>query len=875
MDKKALVSNPQTTAAKDSTAWLLAWNPNYWNWGDYSKVVTDTQNGKLIEDVWSCSSTHVSEGDLVYLIVLGEGKENGIVASGHASSSVFEMNHWNSEKETLGKKVKGIKVCFDYILDYKNQSILSQTELKEQFPLQEWSPMSSGIRIKQEYLPKLEEEWNEVKKKNGWEGGKKKVVADEVKRGIQDAIEYYKNNISRCWEDENYKWVAVNHFQEHWDIEAQDFPGMLSEALSQAYNLLQGGMYYAYKVICDLAKVEPERIREVFRVLFDESLPLERRIASFRLECEAVMKRLREQIPSYENSKNTYQDLRAVCVYLSFMYPDKYYLYKYKMYSGFKNTIGYLETSTEKDDQARKYDNFARLCQLVLDGVKEDSELKQMQQKLVEQTTNAYADRNYHLLVQTIIYVNSNRPTNTATPDNGKGTTSVDEESNSIHYWLYSPGGGAEIWDDCYKNNFMAIGWDQIGDLRLYESKEAMKQAMKEKVDPTKSYLHAAHATWQFANEMKPGDIVFVKKGLHLLIGRGVVESEYIFDDTRAHYKNTRKMKWTHKGEWQHPGQAAMKALTDITPYTSYVSNLNAIFENDLAEEEEQDFDYPIYDAEMFLDEVFMDETSYESLVNLVRNKKNVILQGAPGVGKTFAAKRLAYSMMGEKNPHRVMTVQFHQSYSYEDFIMGFRPSANGFELKTGVFYDFCKKAEIDGDNEYFFIIDEINRGNLSKVFGELFMLIEGDKRGTELRLLYSDEKFSVPKNVYIIGMMNTADRSLAMMDYALRRRFAFFEMKPGFRVEGFIDYRKSLDSEKFNRLIHCVEELNEIISGDESLGEGFCIGHSFFCNLSQVTDQTLKGIVDYELTPLLKEYWFDEPTKAKDWTAKLQEAIK
>jgi 5-methylcytosine-specific restriction protein B len=131
----------------------------------------------------------------------------------------------------------------------------------------------------------------------------------------------------------------------------------------------------------------------------------------------------------------------------------------------------------------------------------------------------------------------------------------------------------------------------------------------------------------------------------------------------------------------------------------------------------------------------------------LLRTKKNIILQGAPGVGKTYAAKRLAYSIMGVKDVERVMMVQFHQSYSYEDFIMGFRPSATGFELKKGAFYNFCKKAEIDSDNEYFFIIDEINRGNLSKIFGELFMLIENDKRGNALQLLYSDEKFAVPKN--------------------------------------------------------------------------------------------------------------------------------
>ena len=316
--------------------------------------------------------------------------------------------------------------------------------------------------------------------------------------------------------------------------------------------------------------------------------------------------------------------------------------------------------------------------------------------------------------------------------------------------------------------------------------------------------------------------------------------------------------------------------MTDITAYTDYVEKLNALFETGtVIEEETKEIDTPEYTAEDFLEDVYMDEASYETLVSLIRKKKNVILQGAPGVGKTYAAKRLAYSMMGEKDAERVMMVQFHQSYSYEDFIMGFRPSEKGFELKHGAFYTFCKKAEEDSDNEYFFIIDEINRGNLSKIFGELFMLIESDKRGVELRLLYANEKFSVPANVYIIGMMNTADRSLALLDYALRRRFAFFEMQPGFETEGFRTYRMALQSERFDKLILCVENLNNAIAADESLGEGFRIGHSYFCNLKEADEQTLSNIVEYELIPLLKEYWFDEPTKVKDWANILRSAIK
>ena len=455
----------------------------------------------------------------------------------------------------------------------------------------------------------------------------------------------------------------------------------------------------------------------------------------------------------------------------------------------------------------------------------------------------------------------------------------ADEDVHTVRYWLYAPGEGSCMWDEFYTLGIMAIGWGEIGDLSTFDSKDAMKIKMREVIDESLSYKNAAHATWQFANEMKIGDIVFVKKGMHQIIGRGVVMSDYEYDNTRDdEYKNIRQVDWTHNGEWPHPGQAVMKTLTDITSYTDYVEKLNSLFEDETEEDaEDVEKTYPPYTKEDFLSEVFMPEEEYDKLSGILRIKKNIILQGAPGVGKTFVAKRIAFSMMGVKDVERVMMVQFHQSYSYEDFIMGFRPSTDGFELKRGAFYNFCKKAEIDGDNDYFFIIDEINRGNLSKIFGELFMLIENDKRGVSLQLLYSDEKFSVPKNIYIIGMMNTADRSLAMLDYALRRRFAFFEIKPGFTTDGFREYRMSLKNEKFDKLIACVESLNNVISNDESLGDGFCIGHSYFCNLlpDTIDDQVLSGIVEYELIPLLKEYWFDEPIKVKDWSINLRSAIK
>lgn len=280
------------------------------------------------------------------------------------------------------------------------------------------------------------------------------------------------------------------------------------------------------------------------------------------------------------------------------------------------------------------------------------------------------------------------------------------------------------------------------------------------------------------------------------------------------------------------------------------------------------------YTRENFLKEVYMSGEDFDTLQRLVRMKKNVILQGAPGVGKTFCARRLAWAMMGEKDESRVALIQFHQNYSYEDFVMGYKPSGSSFELQKGLFYKFCTTAANHPNREYFFIIDEINRGNLSKIFGELLMLIEKDYRGEKLTLAYKDEKFAVPANLYLIGMMNTADRSLALIDYALRRRFSFFEMHPGFDSEGFKAYLTEKNNTHLNKLTERLKELNCQIAADDSLGRGFEIGHSYLCTTGTVNDEWLKSVVAYDIIPMLQEYWFDNRQEVKKWSDKLNEVF-
>lgn len=323
-------------------------------------------------------------------------------------------------------------------------------------------------------------------------------------------------------------------------------------------------------------------------------------------------------------------------------------------------------------------------------------------------------------------------------------------------------------------------------------------------------------------------------------------------------------IKWVEITAAKRNGEPVPKI--DLTPYY--------VFENQLEE----------YNEEKFLSEVYMDKDKYNSLVSLLEHKKNIILQGAPGVGKTFAAKRLAYSILGCIDDSKIKFVQFHQNYTYEDFIMGYKPDGTGFELKKGIFYEFCKTAENDRNHKYFFIIDEINRGNMSKIFGELLMAIENDYRDKPVVLAYNGKDFVVPSNLYIIGMMNTADRSLAMIDYALRRRFSFVEIEPAFDSESFKEYQASLSSPVFDNIINLILKLNDDIKYDASLGSGFRIGHSYFCNLvpegnptdnkTECTDQVLSEIIEYDIIPTITEYWFDNESKCNEWKEKLRGVI-
>ena len=459
------------------------------------------------------------------------------------------------------------------------------------------------------------------------------------------------------------------------------------------------------------------------------------------------------------------------------------------------------------------------------------------------------------------------------TPNSGNSTDRAGDEAwfqgrfGTADVWVIAAGEGARLWRDFDEHGIAAIGFDELTDLSEYDSRDAIHSALIENGAGQNPSNHSL-AAWEFVHEVKIGDVLIVKRGRSAILGWGKVTGDYAYESERPEYRNLRKVEW-------HPCRSSINLQDPITTktltrFTSYKKWLRDVFKLIDAEEPEvrpNGTENGPYDITAALGDLFVEETQFRRILDTIALRKNLILQGPPGVGKTFNARRIAWYLVGRKDSRSIEMVQFHQSYAYEDFVQGWRPTeTGGFTLRNGVFFEFCKRAEKQPKTPFVFIIDEINRGNLSRIFGELLMLIEADKRGPEhaIALTYGapGERFSVPENVHLLGLMNTADRSLAIVDYALRRRFAFETLEPAYGTRQFREYLLEADVDRVlvDRIDRNLSQLNECIRDDKDLGPGFRIGHSYFVPEGSVDEQWYLGIVDTQIAPLLREYWFDRP---------------
>jgi len=778
---------------------------------------------------------------------------------------------------------------------------------------------------------------------------------------LKEHIEKYKAFIQSDDYEEQYKWKFFNHFSKTWkdDLNDETIVWNLKNAFHRdGANLYSGRHFLPLRMLENCCEVDASRVANMFNVLFDEKSNIEERLKFFETEAESLVK-----LYSPDKELATYNGKRAMVLYLSLKFPNKYFLYKSSMYKKFCKITQFRPNpgNHAKYNYTKLLDYF-QMCEEVRSLLTQDEALLELHKQVIP--AEHHIDDDYHLLTQDFIYSVANlidQPENEVKEELGSYNTSK-------KYWIYAPGDKASKWDEFYEEGIMGLGWDEIGDLNLLGDKDDIVSEIQIKYKTSSKSYNSALANLDFRDTISIGDVIIPKKGRNYFLGYGIVTSDYYYDELKSEYKKCRKVKWKKKGEWnESEADIVLKTLTDITKYSDYVKRLiNLIGIEQEANEEKMNF--PL----------------------------NTILYGPPGTGKTYNTILRAANIVSDDevesydealtifkaNLHdRIEFITFHQNYSYEDFIQGLRPDIENdnqltFERKDGVFKEiadralenilFSEKDDVELSNDllfnialekyqdfilenennhainetayilnveedafrytgdkwtnqsngirmkfsdlrefhrkgvrsrkdikkldsisgsakqdatyyflvfeqinkflpnkvtnpqkvqklnYVIIIDEINRANISRVFGELITLIEPDKRShgavpLEARLP-SGDPFIVPSNLYIIGTMNTADKSIALLDIALRRRFEFESMYPEYEIKGQQIYD-----------VDILKKINEKIIN--SKGHDFQIGHAYFMgeNVDLIERMNKKVI------PLLLEYYMNDEKEVKE----------
>ncbi|WP_314153462.1 AAA family ATPase [Capnocytophaga granulosa] len=754
---------------------------------------------------------------------------------------------------------------------------------------------------------------------------------EKIKELIQHYIIFLQEDPSN--EDEVYKWKAIEHFQQYWDIDTDDFYEMFKEAFRKRGNLVYQN---PFSFLDALGKYFPEQLRNLFLIIYgsDDFYTKLKRAKDF---AENSIEELKKKLNKV--NFNHQLDERTLSFLLTMQNPDENTFYKKEVY---KKLCEYLDIPTKKEE---KYYHFIELLNYIVTLLNNDISLS------IEKTFIPKGFDFPLLLAQDIVYQN----------------ISKGDEATKL-YWLYSPGEQASKWEEFYNEGIMAIGWDELGDLENYTDRKSILDALIDNYRGGEDQRNNVSAIDDFCNKMNEGDIVIVKKGTKTLLGYGRVTSDYYFDEEREEFLHCRQVKWLKKGEWNLDFTLPRKTLTDITTYNSDVKEIK----------------YAQYLLNIMNENTSNQEDNH--IMELLKYKPQIILQGPPGTGKTREAKRIARILLGlaEDTPlegnEQFKLIQFHPSYSYEDFVRGIvaKPNEEGdsivYTAENKILGAFAKEAfnnwnkaqqntqtlkeqdifeafiehikeelaqsedykypltdsiyifnaddkrfKYKGDNwevhsrglnmnyaeikriidsgirdrqgvtkltniggqarqhasyfirivekyyefkesesykpnitdkiplkPYVLIIDEINRANLSAVLGELIYALE--YRGEAVQSMYAiddDNTLVLSANLYIIGTMNTADRSVGHIDYAIRRRFAFVDILPK-------DLTNELGDNFAEKLY---EEVSKLFEGNtlspEFRKEEVQLGHSYF-----ITEQTPIAIRwEYEIKPILLEY--------------------
>lgn len=706
---------------------------------------------------------------------------------------------------------------------------------------------------------------------------------DRVRAGIRKVISHYKQHFTEADHNERYKWEAIGWYKKHWDINASDFAAMLEVAFSKTENLLASGMYYPYRMIVAYAKTDAEEVRRIFKQLHNEALPLAQRYLAFRESCQRYIDQRKADYPERKKALQHYQDLRAVMVYLTFEYPEKYYLFKSKMFTAFKERVGFTEGKIENKSIVWKVEQFIKLCEIVLDEVKQDAELQSMSKARLNE--DCYQDEALHLLAMDIVFYGSAYMAETefATEQDSKPhaeITPLQEENNieeqevdkpmtdvRLNTILYGPPGTGKT----YHTVIYAVAIIENRELASVEAESysdvlARYNEYKAQGRIEFTTFHQSFGYEEFIEGIRPvvsgddetsdvGDVQYsVQPGIFKRFCEraerpaAVVTNDYGIGENPSIWKvsldgtgdNPIRSECLKKGHirigWDEYGES----ITDTTDFSQYGGRV--VLNSFINRMQIGDIVLSCYSAST-IDAIgvvtgdceWHDE--YPRLKRLrkvnwiVKDIKENILSLNGGTSMTLASV------------YRMGNVSLTDVYQLIDK------------------HNPTTAAAQPTQKNYVFIIDEINRGNISKIFGELITLIEESKRvgkpeGMTARLPNSQKPFGVPDNVYIIGTMNTADRSIATIDTALRRRFLFREMLPNPQVLADVMVEDLSISAMLNRMNQRIAVLYD---------REHTIGHAYFMKLrDNPTVETLAEIFRNNIIPLLQEYFYEDYEKIR-----------
>ena len=765
-------------------------------------------------------------------------------------------------------------------------------------------------------------------------------------------------------QQEIYKWEIISKYHDKLDADSSDFAKNISEMNFQ-------NLWYASNqrnAMLNFAKYEPEAYRSLHKLLYDESQPLQMRVTAFTEGCDKLWdEKIKQYFPNQDTSSCC--DERFISCFLAVKYPEKYTFYKNDVYQNLCELFG-IESRKAGQKLVHFYD---LLNEKVIPLVQSNVELCEMVDSEVSQHNCL---KSLPLTAQTVIW-------------------------NAMHegvfkkkqIWLFFPGYVQENFDDMVENNYISVyEWGEIGSLDNKELRDqkGIRTALKEKVEDykTKEPGHSVKMLYDMKYNMKVGDHVISRnKDFNQIVAIGEVIGGYFFNQGHPVNNHCVEVKWnkceldiTDILKESHDSTSVAPRLQNVTKKDWAQKVIAALVETN--------------DMEMSIDRTNNDSVKMEE-IEILRQKKQIILQGAPGTGKTYKTAAIAVGMCNPafsdfedhqkvmeeyerlQNEGQIAFCTFHQSMDYEDFIEGLKPEVKGdaveYNVENGIFKTICELAQtkenadittcIDkylqtikgyenkkiiptvtgkselyvwwsegndtistrsvlsksekgdqyspsplniekvkmqalgegvennwrqyaqafinavkkeynlenqvSDKPYVLIIDEINRGNVSKIFGELITLLEADKRSgggshhISLKLPYSKEDFSVPSNLYIIGTMNTTDRSTGTIDYAVRRRFAFVTLESRADVIENWCNTHSVSSEVKKTALALFAQINGLGRKDNSSFiakhkasdfelEDLKVGHSYFMAKDM---ESLKLKMRYEVVPLIKEY--------------------